>query len=115
MKLWVAAWPVTYQARLLNIAAMDMKGDNQKEGHCACCQVSQTQTELGNDWYLERVEVTGPEGVCWVFPCEDWFGRTEDDESVGAPCPSLPGALPISARCSALPLHASSHTRSAAL
>lgn len=46
-------------------------------------QVSQTQTELGNDWYLERVEVTGPEGVCWVFPCEDWFGRTEDDESVG--------------------------------
>ena len=51
--------------------------------------MSQTQTELGNDWYLERVEVTGPEGVCWVFPCEDWFGRTEDDESVGAlpfPC-----------------------------
>lgn len=46
-------------------------------------QVSQTQTELGNDWYLDRVEVTGPEGVCWVFPCDDWFGRTEDDESIG--------------------------------
>ena len=46
-------------------------------------KVSQTQTELGNDWYLDRVEVTGPEGVCWAFPCDDWFGRTEDDESIG--------------------------------
>ena len=46
-------------------------------------QVIETQTELGNDWYLDRVEVTGPEGVCWVFPCDDWFGRTEDDESIG--------------------------------
>ena len=74
------------------------RGDSRKaaRGHSrAWCQVSQTQTELGNDWYLERVEVTGPEGVCWVFPCEDWFGRTEDDESVGAPCPPLPGALPF--------------------
>ena len=45
--------------------------------------MNQTQTELGNDWYLDRVEVTGPEGVCWAFPCDDWFGRTEDDESIG--------------------------------
>ena len=84
-----------------------MKECKQEGNLRACCQVSQTQTELGNDWYLERVEVTGPEGVCWVFACEDWFGRTEDDESVGAPCPF--------ARCSALPLHAGWRTRSAAL
>ena len=54
-------------------------------------QVAQTQTELGNDWYLDKVEVTGPEGVCWVFPCDDWFGRTEDDESVGRICSPLAG------------------------
>ncbi len=49
--------------------------------------------ELGSDWYLDRIEVTGPEGVCWRFPCDAWFGRTEGDDYTGADC------------CSSLALH----------
>ena len=40
--------------------------------------------ELGNDWYLDRIEVTGPEGVRWRFPCNAWLGRQEGDNYAGA-------------------------------
>lgn len=39
--------------------------------------------ELGSDWYLDRIEVTGPEGVCWRFPCDAWFGRGEGGDYTG--------------------------------
>ena len=43
--------------------------------------------ELGNDWYLDRIEVTGPEGVRWSFPCDAWLGRSEgEDYDGGARC-----------------------------
>ncbi|BDA46553.1 Protein phosphatase PTC7 homolog fig at C-terminar half [Coccomyxa sp. Obi] len=46
-------------------------------------QVPASVAELGSDWYLDRIEVTGPEGVCWRFPCDAWFGRTEGDDYTG--------------------------------
>ena len=46
-------------------------------------QVHASVAELGNDWYLDRIEVTGPEGVCWAFPCDAWLGRSEGDDYTG--------------------------------
>lgn len=46
-------------------------------------QVPASVAELGSDWYLDRIEVTGPEGVCWRFPCDAWFGRSEGDDYTG--------------------------------
>ncbi len=53
-------------------------------------KVPASVAELGSDWYLDRIEVTGPEGVCWRFPCDAWFGRTEGDDYTGVCSPESP-------------------------
>ena len=32
-------------------------------------------TNNNTGWYLDRIEVRGPEGEQWVFPCGTWLGR----------------------------------------
>ena len=33
----------------------------------------------GAGWYLDRIEVTGPDGLHWTFPCSSWLGRSDTD------------------------------------
>lgn len=30
----------------------------------------------GVGWFLDRIDVTGPEGRHWTFPCSAWLGRS---------------------------------------
>ena len=62
-------------------------------------QVHASVAEVGNDWYLDRIEVTGPGGVRWQFPCDAWLGRQEGDDYEGAqesgPDPPLVGMMAV--------------------
>ncbi|KAL4854234.1 putative protein phosphatase 2C 55 [Chlorella vulgaris] len=49
----------------------------------------------GVGWFLDRIDVTGPEGRHWTFPCSAWLGRSNhpagldgDHERNLAPCAS---------------------------
>jgi hypothetical protein len=44
-----------------------------------------TASELGSGWFLERVEVTGPDGAVVTFPCHAWIGEPDDDSGIGTP------------------------------
>lgn len=53
----------------------------------------------GLGWYLDRVEVTGPEGARWSFPCNAWLGKSDTGDATGcdernlAPCDAQRGSL----------------------
>ena len=49
------------------------------------CQLAPTEGSADEEgaasstgWYLDRVEVRGPEGERWTFPCGAWLGKAGD-------------------------------------
>lgn len=38
-------------------------------------QVPHASDGSGVGWFLDRVEVSGPEGEHWSFPCSAWLGK----------------------------------------
>lgn len=34
-------------------------------------------TEVGSGWFLQQVEVRGPDGQLWLFPCHSWLGESD--------------------------------------
>lgn len=50
-------------------------------------QVEPSVSDLGSGWYLDRIEVMGPEGAVWRFPCHNWLGKSDAGDHRGA-CPS---------------------------
>ena len=41
-------------------------------------------SDLGSGWYLDRIEVMGPEGAVWSFPCHNWLGKSDAGDHRGA-------------------------------
>jgi hypothetical protein len=41
-------------------------------------------TDTGEGWYLDHVEVDGPQGDHYAFPCHSWFGRSDCGDYTGA-------------------------------
>ena len=41
-------------------------------------------SDLGSGWYLDRIEVMGPEGAVWRFPCHNWLGKSDAGDHRGA-------------------------------
>jgi protein phosphatase PTC7 len=39
--------------------------------------------EAATGWFLDRVEVAGPGGARWTFPCGAWLGRAGDGSAAG--------------------------------
>ncbi|GAB4818699.1 hypothetical protein N2152v2_005745 [Parachlorella kessleri] len=41
----------------------------------------------GTGWYLDRIEVAGPGGEQWTFPCASWLGKSDagGDDLAGGP------------------------------
>ena len=51
-------------------------------------------SDLGSGWYLDRIEVMGPEGAVWCFPCHNWLGKSDAGDHRGA-CPSASPGIRI--------------------
>ena len=47
-------------------------------------QVEPSVSDLGSGWYLDRIEVMGPEGAVWRFPCHNWLGKSDAGDHRGA-------------------------------
>ena len=52
-------------------------------------------SDLGSGWYLDRIEVMGPEGAVWSFPCHNWLGKSDAGDHRGA-CPSASPGIRVS-------------------
>ncbi len=48
-------------------------------------QVEPSESDLGSGWYLDRVEVIGPDGGVLRFPCHNWLGKSDAGDHRGAP------------------------------
>jgi PLAT/LH2 domain len=46
-------------------------------------QVEESITVTGVGWYLDRIEIAGPDGETWSFPCGAWFGKSDAGDFVG--------------------------------
>ncbi len=57
-------------------------------------QVEPSVSEVGSGWYLDRIEVMGPEGTQSSFPCHNWLGKSDAGDHRGARAPRRPAALP---------------------
>lgn len=40
-------------------------------------------TSTGDGWFLEMVEVQGPQQEIYQFPCHAWFGHSDCGDYVG--------------------------------
>lgn len=52
-----------------------------KRIHVEQCEPSVTET--GSGWFLDKVEVTGPNGQTVVFPCYSWIGKNDAGDISG--------------------------------
>lgn len=59
-------------------------------------QLTPSSTETGMGWYLEKVEVIGPNGVRWTFPCGAWLGKSATGHTQGCEERNLIPATPRS-------------------
>ena len=41
-------------------------------------------TDTGDGWYLDHIEVRGPRGEHYTFPCHSWFGHSDCGDYDGA-------------------------------
>lgn len=49
-------------------------------------QLPSSSDGTGVGWYLDRIEVAGPEGQQWLFPCSAWLGKANHPAGLdGAP------------------------------
>ncbi|KAK9827711.1 hypothetical protein WJX81_003442 [Elliptochloris bilobata] len=46
-------------------------------------QVEPSMSDLGSGWYLDRIEVMGPEGALRRFPCHNWLGKSDAGDHRG--------------------------------
>jgi len=56
-------------------------------------------SEVGSGWYLDRIEVMGPEGTQSSFPCHNWLGKSDAGDHRGARALRRPAALPAFMPC----------------
>ena len=52
-----------------------------KRIHIEQCQPSVTETGFG--WFLDKLEVTGPNGQTVTFPCHSWIGKNDAGDISG--------------------------------
>lgn len=52
-----------------------------KRIHIEQCEPSVTDT--GSGWFLDKIEVTGPDGQTVVFPCHSWIGKNDAGDISG--------------------------------
>ena len=52
-----------------------------KRIHVEQCEPSVTETGFG--WFLDKIEVTGPNGQTIVFPCHSWIGKNDAGDISG--------------------------------
>lgn len=52
-----------------------------KRIHIEQCEPSVTETGFG--WFLDKIEVTGPNGQAIVFPCHSWIGKNDAGDISG--------------------------------
>jgi hypothetical protein len=62
-------------------------------------QVEPSVSEVGSGWYLDRIEVMGPEGTQSSFPCHNWLGKSDAGDHRGARAPRCPAAWPAFMPC----------------
>jgi hypothetical protein len=52
-------------------------------------QLPSSSDGSGVGWFLDRIEVAGPEGQHWQFPCSAWLGRSNHPSGLdGEPPPA---------------------------
>jgi hypothetical protein len=44
-------------------------------------QLAASSSDVGLGWYLDRIEVTGPDNDVRTFPCGAWFGKGEGGQT----------------------------------
>ena len=54
-----------------------------KRIHVEQCEPSVTDT--GSGWFLDKIEVTGPDGQAVSFPCHSWIGKNDAGDISGTP------------------------------
>ena len=52
-----------------------------KRIHIEQCEPSVTETGFG--WFLDKIEVTGPNGQTVMFPCHSWIGKNDAGDISG--------------------------------
>ena len=53
-----------------------------KRIHVEQCEPSVTDT--GSGWFLDKIEVTGPDGQAVIFPCHSWIGKNDAGDISGS-------------------------------
>ena len=57
-------------------------------------QLEPSVTDTGSGWYLDKIEVTAPDGQLTVFPCHSWLGKNDAGDISGVSS-NLPAAAPV--------------------
>lgn len=52
-------------------------------------------TNTGDGWYLDHIEVDGPHGAHYTFPCHAWFGQSDCGDFAGGRRPPAGGVACI--------------------
>jgi hypothetical protein len=47
-----------------------------------------SSTDTGDGWYLEQVNVVGPQNDVHIFPCNSWFGHSDCGDFSGGGVPA---------------------------